>query len=102
MAKDYLASAAHQTRHFTIVNKPWSLWIEGKKLTKNISATLYDWVHSPIALSYWRSKNHCTEEQIKDINWDALHAAMKESQRQRRVFVTKHTVGMCGVGKFMK
>jgi hypothetical protein len=27
---------------------------------------------------------------------------MKESQRQRRVFVTKHTVGMCGVGKFMK
>lgn len=27
---------------------------------------------------------------------------MKESNRSRRFFISKHTIGMCGVGKFMK
>jgi hypothetical protein len=102
MAKDHLAFAAQQQRHYTTANKPWSLWIEGKKLTKNLFSTLYDWVHSPIAQTYWQSKHRCEAAHIQDINWEALHAAMKESPQQRRVFVMKHTVGMCGVGKYMK
>jgi hypothetical protein len=36
-----------------------------------------------------------------NINWGAIGQAMSQSQRSKRSFVSKHTVGMCGVGKFM-
>ncbi len=36
------------------------------------------------------------------VNWDAVDQAMKESPRQRKVFVAKHSVGMFGVGIFIK
>ncbi len=34
-------------------------------------------------------------------HWNAVNQAMQSTKRSRRVFVAKHTVGMCGVGKFM-
>jgi len=39
---------------------------------------------------------------IKAINWLAIEAARKESPLTTQWFVTKHTVGMCRVGKFLK
>jgi hypothetical protein len=36
------------------------------------------------------------------VNWVAIYCAMRESRRQRRAVITKHSAGMCGVGKCMK
>jgi hypothetical protein len=36
-----------------------------------------------------------------DINWKALHTALEESPQYTEWFITNHTTGMCGVGKFM-
>ena len=39
---------------------------------------------------------------MEQVHWEAIGIAMKETKRSRRVFLSKHTCGMCGVGKFMK
>jgi hypothetical protein len=102
MAKDHLSSAAGQSRLQSVAHEPWSLWVAGNKVTKNLLSTLYEWVHSPLAKEYWRAKNHCEGDILQNVKWDALHTTMIESQHSRRVFITKHAVGMCSVGKFMK
>jgi hypothetical protein len=47
-------------------------------------------------------KKRMDDGAINLISWHTIDQAMKELLRQRRVFVSKHSVGMCGVGKFMK
>jgi hypothetical protein len=56
MAKDHLSSAAGQSRLQSVAHEPWSLWVAGNKVTKNLLSTLYEWVHSPLAKEYWRAK----------------------------------------------
>ena len=51
---------------------------------------------------YWISKDRVTADSFSEINWDAMKKAMLQSPRSRRTFTSKHTVGMCGVGKFMQ
>jgi hypothetical protein len=36
------------------------------------------------------------------IHWDAVSQVLKEVPRSRKIFIIKHTMGMCRVGKFMK
>ncbi len=36
--------------------EPWSLWINGANIVKNVKLTLYGLVHAPIAKEYWTSK----------------------------------------------
>jgi hypothetical protein len=36
------------------------------------------------------------------VDWEAVQKALKEVPRFRKNFIIKHTMGMCGVGKFMK
>jgi hypothetical protein len=47
------------------------------------------------------AKRHLTTETFDSINWQSMKKAYKESTLSRRTFITKHTSGMCGVGKFM-
>jgi hypothetical protein len=39
-------------------------------------------------------------EAIDTVSWEAHHSGMTEPKRYRWVFVSKHTSGMCGAGKF--
>ncbi len=47
-------------------------------------------------------KDSMNEAVVNSINWELIEAAMTESKRSRRVFISKQTSMMCGVGKFMK
>ncbi len=73
-----------------------------KKNTNELTDTVYDLAHSPEAKSYWMQKDNVSYETIDSINWGAIKTAMKESKRGKRIFISKHTSGMCGVGRFMK
>jgi hypothetical protein len=101
LAKILIGVAKQQPRYYLIEHEPWSLWIGGKKIIKNLSSTLYNFVHSAEAKQYWLTKDHISEQAIQSTNWEAIDQAMSETPRSRRVFLTKHVVGMCGVGKFM-
>jgi hypothetical protein len=100
-AKNHISVARRKPRHSAIANEPWSLWYQGKKIANNISMTLYDIVHTPAVRSYWMRKDTITEEVLDTIHWEAVGDAMQAVPRKRRVFISKHTCGMCGVGKFM-
>jgi hypothetical protein len=78
------------------------MWVSGKKIVSNWTNTLYDLVHSTEAKEYWCKKDVLPMDTIDTVHWEAIHLAMTESKRSRRVFVSKHTSGMCGVGKFME
>jgi hypothetical protein len=84
-----------------IKDEPWSVWIGPKKISKDLSSTIYDIVHATEAKDYWLSKDRVPHDTYDSNNWDALHKAMEESPRSRRIFIMKHSAGMCGVGKFM-
>ncbi len=101
-AKNHMAIAKRPPHHYMIVHEPWSLWFEDKKITSDLPITIYDLVHASSAKEYWRQKDNLTSEAIESVNWESIDKAMTETKRSRRVFVSKHTCGMCGVGKFMK
>jgi hypothetical protein len=101
LAKAYIEVAKVRPRHFSISGEPWSIWIENKKITKDIASTIYEIAHVDQIKQYWINKDKVSAEKFSAINWKAIGKAMEQSTRSRRVFISKHTVGMCGVGKFM-
>lgn len=101
-AKRHIEIAKRSPRHYMIANEPWSIWYEEKKIISDLTETIYDLVHSEEAKVYWKQKDNLKGTDIDSINWDLTGAAMQETKRPRRVFISKHASGMCGIGKFMK
>jgi len=101
-AKAHLPHARSQPRHYAIYLEPWSIWHGGKKIATNLHSTIYGLVHSHAAKLYWLKKNHIDQDNFDSIHWSALHQAHRESSQSHQAFVIKSSVGMCGVGKFLK
>ncbi len=101
-AKRHMVVARRSHRHYKNADEPWSLWIQGKKIVRDLSQTVYDLVLSEEARDYWEAKDNISSEVINAINWDAIDMAMMETKRNRKVFISKHVSGMCAVGKFMQ
>jgi hypothetical protein len=93
--------AAHTTLQ-PIEGEPWPIIHKNLKVVKGIDSSLYTIVHGTQIVEYWTKKNKFPSLQIESINWEALSTALTEVGLSRRIFVTKHVTGMCGVGKFMK
>jgi hypothetical protein len=70
-----------------------------KKIVNQWQLQMYA-VHGKDVQSYW-SKN-INPSHIENINWATVEKAMKESPLTMQWFASKHAVGMCAVGKFLK
>ena len=86
-AKDYLM--ARHTRQYdqqqqSIVGEPWSLWISGKKIVRDLKSTIYRHVHGTAAKKWWIRKGRLTEETIDMVDWTATGRAMKSARLSRR------------------
>jgi hypothetical protein len=92
-AKLHLDVTCRSPRHYAISREAWSVWLNGKKIVKDLAATIYEVVHSDIAKQYWMKKDSLTEDDVEAVNWDLIQGAMKESKKRRRVFMTKHSSG---------
>jgi hypothetical protein len=77
----------------------WSVWIEGRKLTKVNKLALYEHVFSPRTKAYSAKKNNLTTELIESINWDACQQSLKKLPFGKRRWLLKHAAGFCSVGK---
>jgi hypothetical protein len=102
LAKQHINVARTMPRHYLVLHESWSLWIKGVKVTSDMLHRLYDHIHSKEALSYRSGKLSEQSLIAESVNWTAIHKAMKTISRGRRIFISKHSAGMCGVGKFMK
>ena len=80
-------------------NEGWSVWIEGKKLTKMDRCSVYEYLFSPRTHSYWKCKHQLMDELITSINWDACHQSITSLPFGKRRWLVKHVTGFCGVGK---
>lgn len=100
MAKRFMAIAKTLPRHYCITNKPWSLWHQDQKLVR-VAQKIYKIVHDKEAINYWQEKEKIPKEAMDFVNWESINTAMKLVPHSSRWFITKHTVGMCGVGKWM-
>jgi hypothetical protein len=80
----------------------WILRIASIPIIHDIDNTLYDLVHAPSAKEYWLKKERITEETFNTVNWSRLGQALHKMPLSKRLFCSKHTSGMCGVGKFQK
>jgi hypothetical protein len=101
LAKGYISTAKNAPRHFAVHSEPWSLWVHDKKISSELSNTIYEIVHVKSVRDYWISKGRITSDTFDDMAWESIKQAMQQVPRPRRTFVSKHIVGMCGVGKFM-
>jgi len=100
-AKAYLPTMASNARHQLIAYEPWSLWIDGQKLIKNVPECLYDQAPLPKAQTFWSNKKSLNTNIMQYIDWTVIKRARKMSNQYINRFISKHTVGMCGVGKFL-
>jgi len=108
---DLVLATRHLIKSSAITWKPFhvkghqdstgAVLVQGEKITSKLSKRLYATVHTSDGKSYWLTKSDVTLESFALVDWEAIGCAMKEVKRSRRVFVSKHCSGMCGVGKFM-
>ena len=101
-AKVHLAKARSSPRHYDVQGEPWQLWVNGQKVKAAIFPTIYSHVHNRDGERYWAEKGQQELATISNIEWPLIGTAMRSIPRPRRVFISKHVSGMCGVGKFMK
>jgi hypothetical protein len=69
---------------------------------KDTDNTLYDLVHTPVVKTYWIKKQRAREDNFEFINWARIGNSLDNMPLTKRFFCSKHTVGMCGVGKFQQ
>jgi hypothetical protein len=100
MAKDYLPTAMSSPKHYRVSSSSWSISINTFLIVGRIESRLYDLVHSLVAKDYWLKKNRIATKSFEDVLWTRLGQAMDRMPLHRRLFCSKHTSGMCGVGKF--
>jgi len=101
LAKAHTCNAKLRPRHYAMFGEPWSLYYRGCKLQK-LSKEIIHIIHSQEAIAYWTAKEKVQPLLLQFINWEAIDKAMKSQNRARRIFLAKHTMGMCGVGQWMK
>jgi hypothetical protein len=102
VAKTVLNSWSEDLDNQQIEGKPWAVWSNNAKLINNLDSRLYEIFNSKQIEEYWIRKNKFPQHKASDIHWEALERVIKTVPLVRRLFITKHAAGMCGVGKFMR
>jgi thiamine phosphate synthase YjbQ (UPF0047 family) len=102
LAKQHLTTPQVASRHVSIQGEPWQVWVGERKLTSRIQARIYSFVHDEDGYQYWKTKNDSSAPAVDLVDWKSIGHAMRGVKRGRRVFVTKHVAGICGIGKFME
>jgi hypothetical protein len=70
-----------------ICGAPWSIYLGGTKIIKNLQDRLYNHIHKEEIIHYWKDKGK-TGPYIVTINWDTLGTTKKNSGLLHQWFVT--------------
>jgi hypothetical protein len=100
LAKSMIPIARTRRRHYYVEGAPWYVCHDGKRVS-NLSSQLYEIVHLQEALMFWKTKDKVNGTLLEFINWEAIGKALQSLPRTHQHFVCKHTMSMCGVGKWM-
>jgi hypothetical protein len=101
-AKDMIPQAIISGQQQIVRSSSWILRLGSTPIIHDIDQILYDLVHAPSVKEYWIQKESITEDSFSTVNWSRLGQALHKMPLTRQLFCSKHTSGMCGVGKFQK
>jgi hypothetical protein len=90
-------SVARNPRFFS---EPAALFIDGVKVSRLDQARIMEVVTLPALRAYWARRLRLTDASSLEVDWSSLSRAMKALPAYLQRWIVKHTVGMCGVGKF--
>ena len=86
-----------------IHDEAWPVFINNCKISTKLPERLYQFYHGCRAQKYWvDTRKRFSEEGFRRIDWDIVESAARSLGIGRRRWLAKHTVGMCGVGKWKK
>ena len=83
-------------------SEPCAVYVHDVKMSCLSLEVVDEAVVLPDILAYWERKGRLSPNTFKLVDWSVVHRAMKSLPPGIQVFISKHTVGMCGVGKFRK
>ena len=81
-------------------SEPSSLFIAGIKQSRLDPESIMEIFTLPKLLAYWETRHRLGSATLQEINWDRVAIMMRQLPSGLQRWVTKHAVGMCGVGKF--
>ena len=82
--------------------EPAALFVGGVKHAHVDPAFIQEHVALPSLRAHWLNRSTISAEAESEIDWPSLGRAMRSLPPKLQRWTTKHTVGMCGVGKFLK
>ena len=83
-------------------SEPAAIFIGDVKQARLDPILIQELVSLPALRDRWRRTNQISAAAEAEIDWKLLGRAMHSLQAGIQRWTTKHTVGMCGVGKFME
>jgi hypothetical protein len=87
---------------YTLPNDTWSINLPSGRVYKKLRDQLYEhWSLDPMR-KFWCAKKNWSEETFYSIAWDAIQAAGTHLSTQRRHWICKHTIGVCGTNSVLK
>ena len=84
--------------------EPWSIWLNDKKLVKELRNTIYDELHSRPLRQYWTARTHpkMSTTTYDSVDWDGMEKAMKAAPSTHQIWVSKHNAGVFSHGRNAK
>jgi hypothetical protein len=104
LAKSYWQEQLHSAASTTtqaLAGEYWPVFLNGRKVHSSLTKSIYEEIYRNKLAIHWEKHERFTQEQCRRINWDACEQAMRRLKITRRHWVSKHTEGMCGVGKWL-
>ena len=81
--------------------EPWSIWIDGRKVCKQLKISIEEWVHQVNAMKYLSRKDLLGTLPGSAFDWEATSTVMTSLSTPHRQWVSKHITGFCAVGNMM-
>jgi len=101
-AKGKLLSPGSTQLVFSIPFKGWTCTIEGQRIIKNITTSLWQHLNSKIILNHWAMREQFTLQVSKMIDWEASGKAMNSLPLSQRQWVSKVAAKFLPDGKNMQ
>jgi len=91
LAKAYLAHCLQfpQAVNQDFAGNCWSVWLDSKKVVKEIDKQVIDHIHGRDLKRLWIKKGRLTCEDIENIDWDAIRYGVKDRTHADSIFMTK-------------
>jgi len=99
IGKDY--AGLGRRLQYRVAYEPWSIWIGDEKLSHSVSERTRDAIDGLRCIQRWEKRRKFGTASSRDVDWDAVDKLMSALAPKRGRWLTKHSHGMSGVGKFM-